>query len=415
MAKQTINIGTVADDGTGSTIRVGGDIINDNFNELYTKLGDGTTLSSADFVTDTGTFTLESKSIDLATNTITGTTAEFNTALSDGDFTTLAGSEILTNKTINGSNNTITNLPNSALTNPAITFTDGSTSTDINLGGTVAFSGTANAVEINESSGTLTFSLSSSISTVTNITSLTTLGAETLSNASGNLNIDSATNITEFLGNGSGSVGAIKLNCEQNTHGQTIVPQPHVEGVTNTLTLPGGGNQELVGTTDTQELTNKTINLSQNTLIGIGNEVDNVFSDGIIGLGTVISDNNPLLEQDGVTTLLISIVVSNSFSKIKVEWDGTAYDSVSSTSEAPITLQRKVNSGSFLNVRTFTVTPNNSGLFGRHFMTVDSHGASTGDTVQYRLINSSSANGYGGNGLRQHFGVAGDTFTAREV
>ncbi len=37
MAKQTINIGTIADDGTGSTIRVGGDITNDNFNELYTK------------------------------------------------------------------------------------------------------------------------------------------------------------------------------------------------------------------------------------------------------------------------------------------------------------------------------------------------------------------------------------------
>ena len=30
MAKQTINIGTIADDGTGSTIRAGGDIANDN-------------------------------------------------------------------------------------------------------------------------------------------------------------------------------------------------------------------------------------------------------------------------------------------------------------------------------------------------------------------------------------------------
>jgi hypothetical protein len=415
MAKQTINIGTVADDGTGSTIRVGGDIINDNFNELYTKLGDGTNLTAADFVTDTGTFTLESKTIDLTSNTLVGTTAEFNAALSDGDFTTLDGSEILTNKTINGSNNTITNLPNSALTNPAITFTDGSTSTDINLGGTVAFSGTSNAVEINESSGTLTFSLSSSISTVTNITSLTSLGAETISNASGNLNIDSFTNITEFLGNGSGSVGAIKLNCEQNTHGQTIVPQPHVEGVTNTLTLPAGGNQELVGTTDTQELTNKTINLSQNTLIGIGNEVYNVFSDGTVAPGTTIADGNPLLESDGTTTLLLSIIVSNGFSKVKVEWDGTAYDNVSTSSEAPITLQRKVNSGSFVDVRMFTVPANDASLFGRHFMTIDSHGASMGDTVQYRLINSSSANSYGGNGLRQYFGVAGDTFTAREV
>lgn len=35
MAQQTINLGTVANDGTGSNLRAGGDIINDNFDELY--------------------------------------------------------------------------------------------------------------------------------------------------------------------------------------------------------------------------------------------------------------------------------------------------------------------------------------------------------------------------------------------
>lgn len=35
MAQQTINIGSTADDGTGDTIRAGGDKINDNFTELY--------------------------------------------------------------------------------------------------------------------------------------------------------------------------------------------------------------------------------------------------------------------------------------------------------------------------------------------------------------------------------------------
>ena len=35
MAKQTINLGTVANDGTGDSLRVGGDKINDNFNEIY--------------------------------------------------------------------------------------------------------------------------------------------------------------------------------------------------------------------------------------------------------------------------------------------------------------------------------------------------------------------------------------------
>ena len=35
MAKQTINLGTVANDGTGDSLRVGGDKINDNFTEIY--------------------------------------------------------------------------------------------------------------------------------------------------------------------------------------------------------------------------------------------------------------------------------------------------------------------------------------------------------------------------------------------
>ena len=35
MAKQLLNIGSSANDGTGDTIRVGGDKINDNFNEIY--------------------------------------------------------------------------------------------------------------------------------------------------------------------------------------------------------------------------------------------------------------------------------------------------------------------------------------------------------------------------------------------
>jgi hypothetical protein len=35
MAKQTINLGSVANDGTGTTLRAGGDMINDNFTEVY--------------------------------------------------------------------------------------------------------------------------------------------------------------------------------------------------------------------------------------------------------------------------------------------------------------------------------------------------------------------------------------------
>lgn len=46
------------------------------------------------------TDTLTNKSVNLGSNTVTGTTAQFNTALSDNDFATLAGTETLTNKTL---------------------------------------------------------------------------------------------------------------------------------------------------------------------------------------------------------------------------------------------------------------------------------------------------------------------------
>ena len=45
MAKQTIGLGTSANDNTGDTLRVGGDKVNDNFNEIYAALGNGTTLT----------------------------------------------------------------------------------------------------------------------------------------------------------------------------------------------------------------------------------------------------------------------------------------------------------------------------------------------------------------------------------
>jgi hypothetical protein len=46
MAYQALGLGTTIGDGTGDTIRAGGDKINDNFVEIYTLLGTGTALTS---------------------------------------------------------------------------------------------------------------------------------------------------------------------------------------------------------------------------------------------------------------------------------------------------------------------------------------------------------------------------------
>lgn len=199
MAKQTINIGSSADDGTGTTIRAGGDLINDNFNEIYTELGDGSALA------------------------ITSKT------------------QTLTNKTINGPDNTITNIANAS------------------LAGSIANAKLANS---SVTIGSTAVALGATVTTFSGITSVQT---ETLTNASGNLLVASATNITEFRGDGSSVEGQIKLNCHANSHGQTIKPQPHSASITNTMLLPQGGNSTLVSEIATQTLTNKTIGVGQLT------------------------------------------------------------------------------------------------------------------------------------------------------
>ena len=62
---------------------------------------------------------------------------------------------------------------------------------------------------------------------------------------------------------GNTNPGTLVFNCEANTHGQTVKAQPHSAGVTNVLTLPAGSDQEIVGASATQTLTNKTIAVSQ--------------------------------------------------------------------------------------------------------------------------------------------------------
>jgi hypothetical protein len=77
----------------------------------------GTVALTSDItVTASSTTTFSNKSISLATNTVTGTKAEFNSAMSDADFATIAGSETLTNKTL-------TTPVISSITNGAATLT----------------------------------------------------------------------------------------------------------------------------------------------------------------------------------------------------------------------------------------------------------------------------------------------------
>ena len=185
MAKQTINIGSTANDGTGSTLRVGGDIINDNFNEIYTAFGDGSTLTAP--LTAAGTATLTNKTIDLDANTLTGTLAEFNTALQGDSFVSLTGSETLTNKTLTSPEiNTITRTGDFTLDVSGDLILDSD-------GGTIGFKdgGTLFGAIIN-SSGEMQLRSGSSLGTA-----MTFAGANTTANGNltvtGNLTVNGTT------------------------------------------------------------------------------------------------------------------------------------------------------------------------------------------------------------------------------
>jgi len=143
MAKQTINVGVTPNDGTGSTIRAGGQIINSNFTEIYNAVGDGSTISfdlagatngqalvynsstgkfepgtasvSSDFIVagDGGVDQTISSNDTLTIQGGTGiaTTGVATDTLSiaiDSTVATLTGSQVLQNKTIDTANNTIT-------------------------------------------------------------------------------------------------------------------------------------------------------------------------------------------------------------------------------------------------------------------------------------------------------------------
>ena len=105
MAVQSLGVGTSANDGSGDTLRAAGAKINDNFSEIYTKLGDASALSSGISATAT-VVTLTAPTITgvvagtqtsatittLATTTVNGTTLNGGTcAVAAGSITDSSG------------------------------------------------------------------------------------------------------------------------------------------------------------------------------------------------------------------------------------------------------------------------------------------------------------------------------------
>ena len=258
MAFQSIEIGTAAKDGTGDTIRNGGDKINDNFSEIYTLLGTGTALTSGISAT--------SSVVSLSSPTMTGVVS-----FADGS----AGAPSITN-----SGDTNTGIFFSAADQVAITtggtarLTISSTAATFAGGilvaddGDIGSASATDAIQIS-SAGIVTFKDDILIKDAGTIGNATTAAAIQIE-ADGDIVLSDDLYISGGLLDlkNEGSVSQIKLYCESsNAHAQTLQSAPHSLASSAVCVLPTASGT-LIGTGDTGTLPLVAIDIDGGTDIG---------------------------------------------------------------------------------------------------------------------------------------------------
>ena len=181
----------------------------------------------------TSSQTLTNKTIDLGDNTLTGSLAEFNTALQGDSFVSLTGSETLTNKTL-----TAPNVTGLQIRDGAIVFegtTDDAHETTLQVTDPTA----DRTITLQNGSGTLAF--------LTDVTGGSTPGNFTTITLDNNIVFEGDTD----------DANETTLTVEDPTADRTVT----IPNATGTISLIA----------NTETLTNKTINASNNTLSNIGN------------------------------------------------------------------------------------------------------------------------------------------------
>ncbi len=234
MAKQTVGLGSSANDGNGDTLRTGGTKINANFDEIYAEFGNGTALSSANTQSDI--------------------------LVADGT----KWANVTTSGDINISNTGAINLRGNSLT-VGVGSAPGTTTNKLyNVGGTLYWNGTA--VGVAGGSAISAFNITGDSGTAQSVNDGNTI---TIAGGTGIASVASATDTITLNIDATVATLTGTQTFTNKTLTTPIIASLKQSG-SNTLTMPAA-TDTLVGKATTDTLTNKTIDAD-----GTGNSITNI-------------------------------------------------------------------------------------------------------------------------------------------
>ena len=369
--------------------------------------------STKAFVTS-GTVTLSNKSIDLSTNTLTGTTAEFNTALSDNDFATLTGTETLTNKTLTSpvlntaisgtafkdeddmvsnsatavaSQQSIKAYVDAQLTAQDLDLTDGTTTIAIDLDSeTLGILG-GTGIDSTASGNNVTLAIDSTVATLTGTQTLTNKTISGASNTLSNIGNSSLTNSTVSYGGVSLALGASDATPAFDLQDATSYP---ASALTGTIS-----NAQLAGTIDATKIHDGTIS---NTEFGYLNGVTSAIQTQIDSKLTASNNLSDITTASTARTNLgLGDMATQSASSVAITGGSvTGMGSPSSGSDvATKTYVDNLVAGLKTRIITRVATTANVDLTAdlQNGDTIDGITLVTGDKVLVKNQSSASANG----------------------
>ena len=324
MAYQSVDIGSVADDGTGDNLRVAIDKINDNFQEIYTLIGDESSLTSGISATAT-VVTLTAPTISGVvggTQTSATITTLTGTTFSAGTLTLAAGSITDSSGAISFGNENLT-------TTGSVTAASLDISGDVDIDGTLetdalTIAGITLAETISDTVGAMVSS-----NTETNITVTYEDSNNTLDFVIGTLNQDttgSAATLTTAR-----TIGGVSFDGSANIN----LPGVNTDGNQNTsgtaATVTGAAQTNITSLGTLTALTVDDINLNGKVITITGDTSDTfTITAGAAGATTLATTDAAgtsgtlTLDADGI----IQLDAGDASGQIRLLGGGTQYGSI---------------------------------------------------------------------------------------